>query len=145
MTLSGLDRIAVHPAVRNAVSVERRTAMVGRGFVAVAYLTTRAVGVRSAAPGSLCLVRQSERGQRDTREATAEFLQRAAARDGLGQAPGQVVEFIVHKFPFVLVLVCCHFAWKSFSVLFPFHGPARLKKMLVRFVGSDCVNAATKS
>src|SRR5437667_3941781 len=101
MTHSGLDGIAVHPAGRNAVSVERRTAMVGRGLVAVAhrdadsrpaYLTIRAVGVRSAASGSLCLVRKSHGGQQQTREADAEAAQRLPARDGLGQALGQFIE-----------------------------------------------------
>jgi len=46
------------------------------------------------------LVRQPEGGEHDTREAGAEFLQRPSARDGLGQALGQFIEFIIHNFPF---------------------------------------------
>src|SRR6266498_4471020 len=53
---------------------------------------------------SVCLVRQPQRRQRDTREAEAEFLERPAPRDRLGQALGQFIEFVVHNFPFVLVL-----------------------------------------
>ena len=49
------------------------------------------------------LVRQPQRGQRNPHDADAEFLQRTAARDGLRQAFGQVIEFVVHNFPFVLV------------------------------------------
>src|SRR5439155_8511174 len=58
--------------------------------------------------GGIRRVRQPQGGQRDTRETDAEFLQRPAARDGLGQALGQFIEFVVHSFPFVfdLVLVC---------------------------------------
>ena len=44
-----------------------------------------------------CLVRQPQRGQREAREAGAELLQRRAPRDGLGQALGQFIEFVVHK------------------------------------------------
>src|SRR5437867_10315683 len=34
----------------------------------------------------------------------AEFLQSPAPRDGLGQALGQFIEFVMHNFPFVLFL-----------------------------------------
>jgi hypothetical protein len=52
----------------------------------------------------LSLLRQPQRRQREACEADAEFLQRAAPRDGLGQALGQLIEFVVHNFPFVFVL-----------------------------------------
>src|SRR5262249_31650 len=48
----------------------------------------------------LCLVRQPQRGQGDTREAEAEFLQRSAPRDRLSHSFGQFIEFIIHNFPF---------------------------------------------
>jgi hypothetical protein len=56
---------------------------------------------------ALCLriVRQAQRGQRDARETDAEFLQRAAARDGLGQAFGEFIEFVVHNSPFLIIFV----------------------------------------
>jgi len=47
------------------------------------------------------LVRQAHGGERNTDEANAEFLQRPAPRDGLGQTFGQLIEFVVHNFPFV--------------------------------------------
>jgi len=50
------------------------------------------------------LVRQAHGGERNTDEANAEFLQRPAPRDGLGQTFGQLIEFVVHNFPFVLGL-----------------------------------------
>ena len=49
----------------------------------------------------LRLVRQPEAGQRHPSETNAEFLQRCAARDGLGQAFGEFIELVVHIFPFV--------------------------------------------
>ena len=45
-------------------------------------------------------VGQPEAGQRHAGEADAEFLQRRAARDGLGQALGQFIELVVHNVPF---------------------------------------------
>ena len=38
-----------------------------------------------------------ETGQRHTREADTEFLQRRAARDRLGHALGEFIELVVHK------------------------------------------------
>src|SRR5437773_220748 len=65
---------------------------------------TRTVCARDAALlASLRFARQPQRGQRDSRETGAEFLQRASPRDGLGQAFGQFIEFVVHNFPFILV------------------------------------------
>ena len=49
------------------------------------------------------LVRQAQRGQRDARDADAKFLQRSAAGDGLRQALGQFIEFVVHNFPLLCV------------------------------------------
>jgi len=51
------------------------------------------------------IIRQPDCGQRDTGETEAEFLQCPASRDGLGQALGQFIEFVVHNFPFVLVFL----------------------------------------
>ena len=50
---------------------------------------------------SLRLVRQPKAGQRHAGEAAAEFPQRAAARDRLGHALGEFIEFVVHIFLFV--------------------------------------------
>jgi hypothetical protein len=48
------------------------------------------------------LIRQTEAGQRDSRKADSELLQRPAPRHGLGQAFGQLIEFVVHnQIPFV--------------------------------------------
>jgi hypothetical protein len=49
---------------------------------------------------SLRLVRQAQGGQRETREAEAEFLQRPAARDCLGQTLRYFIELVVHNSPF---------------------------------------------
>jgi hypothetical protein len=45
---------------------------------------------------------QPEAGQRDAREADAEFLQRRATRDGLGQAFREFIEVIVHTLAFLV-------------------------------------------
>jgi hypothetical protein len=47
---------------------------------------------------SLRLVCQSNRRQCKSRETQAEFLQRAATRDGLSHVLGQLIEFVVHNF-----------------------------------------------
>jgi len=47
-------------------------------------------------------VSQPQGGEHNTSEADAEFLQHPAPRDGLGQALGRFIEFVVHDFPFVL-------------------------------------------
>jgi len=49
----------------------------------------------------LCLACQPEAGQRHARETDAKFLQCRAARDRLGQALGEFIEFVVHSFSFV--------------------------------------------
>jgi hypothetical protein len=49
-------------------------------------------------------VPQPQRRQRDTREADAEFLQRPAAGDRLGQAFSQFIELVIHNFPFRFVV-----------------------------------------
>jgi len=54
-----------------------------------------------ASAGRLRLVRQPETGQRHARKAEAELLQRRAPRERLGQALGEFVEFVSHKFPFM--------------------------------------------
>ena len=66
-----------------------------------ADLIRRAIRARGASPASLGLVRETERGKRDTRETEAESLQCRAPRDGLGQAFGQFIKLVVHNFPFV--------------------------------------------
>ncbi|HYV32706.1 MAG TPA: hypothetical protein VEO53_16575 [Candidatus Binatia bacterium] len=53
----------------------------------------------------MCVVRHTQQGEREARESEAEFLQRGAARHGLGHAFGQFIEFIVHNFAFILMLV----------------------------------------
>src|SRR5262249_35404034 len=67
----------------------------------VIVLTTLA---RSFTSPCLRLTRYPQRGQHDAREAAAEFFKRPASRDGLGQALGQVIEFVVHNFPCVFVI-----------------------------------------
>jgi hypothetical protein len=47
-------------------------------------------------------VYQPEARQRHASDAEAEFLQRRAARDGLGQALGELIELVVHGFPFII-------------------------------------------
>jgi len=47
---------------------------------------------------SLSAIRQGQHGQNDTRKSYADFLQRAAACDGLSKALGQSIEFVVHNF-----------------------------------------------
>jgi len=54
-----------------------------------------------ASAGRLRLVRQPETGQRHAAEADAEFFQRGAPRDGLGEALCQSIEFVVHSFAFI--------------------------------------------
>jgi hypothetical protein len=48
------------------------------------------------------IVRQSQRRQRDAREADAEFLQFATPRDRASHSFGQFIEFVDHNFPFAL-------------------------------------------
>jgi len=55
-------------------------------------------GCRSRTP-------ESHRRQHETRQACAEAPQCLTARDGLGQALGQFIEFVVHNFPFVFDFV----------------------------------------
>src|SRR5439155_22467248 len=63
---------------------------------AVAICGDAGVGVKI---GCVCPAHE-HRGQRDTREANAEFLQRSAPRDGLSQTFGQFIEFVVHNLHF---------------------------------------------
>ena len=79
------------------------------GFLALAIELYRAI-TRPAGDRrllSIALGRQPQQGQRYTREAEAEFLQRTTACDGFGQALGQLIEFVVHNFPFDSVLLFC--------------------------------------
>jgi hypothetical protein len=72
----------------------RETANAAATFiVAVARLP----GLLASSWSCFGIIRQPQRGQRDARKAEAEFLQRPAASDGLGQALGQFIEFVVHK------------------------------------------------
>ena len=60
---------------------------------------TRTVCARDAAVlASLRFARQPQRGQRDSRETGAEFLQRSSPRDGFGHFFRQFIEFVVHNF-----------------------------------------------
>jgi len=63
-----------------------------------------AVSVSDALFASMSSVRQPKTGQHGAREADAEFLQRAAPRDGLSHALGQFIEFVVSLPRFV---GCC--------------------------------------
>jgi len=49
----------------------------------------------AAALGRLCLGREPQRAQREGGEAEADLFHRLAARDGLGHAFGQFVEFVL--------------------------------------------------
>ena len=57
----------------------------------------RAVHMSAALRPRLRLVRQPEADQRHAGEADAEFLQRRAARDRLGQTLGEFIELVVHN------------------------------------------------
>ena len=72
---------------------------------AAALAAVRAMAARGFAPARLGFVAQPQRRQRDAGEAEAELLQRPAPRDGLGKAFGQFIEFVVHNFPFGLLVV----------------------------------------
>jgi len=54
---------------------------------------------------SVRFVRKPQAGQRHAGEADAEFLQRRASRDRLGEALGEFIELVVHTFPFAFVFV----------------------------------------
>ena len=60
---------------------------------------------------SLRLGSQSDGREHCAREPEAEVPQRLPARDGLGQAFGQFIEFVVHTFLSLL-------AWFCFLILF---------------------------
>lgn len=62
-----------------------------------------AIGILAVATSlvRLCFVRQPKAGQRHSGEADAEFLQRRAPRDGLGQVLCEFIECVAHIFPFV--------------------------------------------
>jgi len=49
---------------------------------------------RGEGRGCRCVVCQPETGQRHAREAGAEFLQRPAARDRLGQVLGEFIDWL---------------------------------------------------
>jgi hypothetical protein len=67
-------------------------ATIPTALAGVARATTRGLRGRS--------VCQSKARQRHAREAESEFLQRGAARDGLGHVLCEFIEFVVHTFPF---------------------------------------------
>jgi len=92
--------LATVPKTARDAGVVVSTAKIG--LMALAMDATDGLGWSGI---SLCRARQPQRGQRDTREAEAEFLERPAAGDGLGQALGQFIEFVVHNFPFILFVV----------------------------------------
>jgi len=58
---------------------------------------------RLAASLRLRTVREAQAGHQRACEGDAEFLQRPAPRDGLGQAFGQLIEFVFHNFASLLV------------------------------------------
>ena len=64
------------------------------------------VGVCHTSTVPLCFrpIRQPEAGQRHAGKAESEFLQRRAARDGLGHVLCEFIEWVVHTFSFVCEL-----------------------------------------
>ena len=76
--------------------------VVRAAFARLALRVVSAVAAQWLAASGLRLIRQPQRSQHDSREANAEFLQRATARNGLGHAHGQFIEFVFHNFGFVL-------------------------------------------
>jgi len=62
------------------------------------------------------LVRQPEAGERHAREADTESLQCRAARDGLGHALCEFIEFVVHTFPFVVFGLVLRFGFIAIRV-----------------------------
>ena len=92
------------PAIRSIdVTTAPLAARYARLFLA-SSAGRHAEGIRPTT-ASLRLVRQPEAGERHAGEADAEFLQRRAPRDGLGQALGEFIELVVHTFPFFCLLV----------------------------------------
>jgi hypothetical protein len=53
---------------------------------------------------SLRLVRPTQYSQRNSSKTEGKIFQRPAARDGLSQAFGEFIEFLVHNF---LFFICC--------------------------------------
>ena len=70
-------------------------------FSAATWIAGLIAPTRSLVGLRLRLVREPEAGQRHAGEADAESLQRRAARDRLGQALGEFIEWVVHTYPFV--------------------------------------------
>jgi hypothetical protein len=73
-------------------------------FSAATWIADLIAPTRSLVGLRLRLVCEPETGQRHADEADAEFLQRATARVGLGQALGEFIESVVHTFPFVCLV-----------------------------------------
>jgi hypothetical protein len=51
------------------------------------------------------VTRKTQEGQRKSRETDAEFVQRCASRYGLSQIFCQFIEFVIHNFPFLKLLL----------------------------------------
>jgi hypothetical protein len=70
-------------------------------FAAAVAIVAAHAAIPQAGRLGLCLVCQPEASQRHSGNPDAEFLQCCAARDRLGQAFCEFIEFVVHILPFV--------------------------------------------
>ena len=84
----------------SAAEVPAESAFPTISTTAVTIAATMGTARQARLFGRLRFVREAEAGQRHARHAKAEFFQRLPARNGLGHALGQFIEFVVHSFPF---------------------------------------------
>jgi hypothetical protein len=116
--LGQADILVTESTVHLPASCPRRTnvparpavVVVFKGYADSAAAIFRIWAIRNTLallPGRDGLFRQAETGQRHAREPKAEFLQRRPTRGGLSQAFGEFIEFVVHHFVFVRLIVCC--------------------------------------
>jgi hypothetical protein len=94
------------------------------------------------APAALLV--SPEARQRHGGEADAEFLERPTARNRLGHAFGELIELVVHTFPFALVYGSCFCVGVEPGGLAFAYRPTRRAKMLVKLFRSTAVKVATK-
>ena len=92
-----IARVEGAASVRTAAFLASRPRITQYGAAVTQYSGLQAVRV----PLRFRPVCQPEAGQRHACQAEAEFPERLPARDRLGQAFGEFIEFVVHTFPFV--------------------------------------------
>jgi hypothetical protein len=98
-SFSGTD---MAPETRSKGDItEFANAMSATAIIGTFAATARRQACACASPAPTC---QPEAGQRQAGKADAEFLQCVPACCRLSQSPGQLIEFVIHTFPFVLFL-----------------------------------------